>query len=273
MAKELNLNSLEKELETSIQEYTNMSLNNEELTKIQVLQILSKEFKLVSDEKARTFNEDIQLKRYELDKDKIYEAQKLERDKFNHEKDINEKNYNLNIKKLDLDLLKVQNEQKRLDLDEKSRIFDEDIQLKRYELDEDIQLKRYELDKDKIYEAQKLERDKFNHEKDINEKNYELNIKKLDLDLLKVQNEQRRLDLDEKIYISNEANKKFEKVLSTSVEILKILIPIIGSICATGIYVKFMKQCMSITMIDNGIVSKPTQEIIKQFDKYAKIKI
>lgn len=194
MAKELNLNSLEKELETSIQEYTNMSLNNEELTKIQALQILSKEFKLVSDEKARTFNEDIQLK-------------------------------------------------------------------------------RYELDKDKIYEAQKLERDKFNHEKDINEKNYELNIKKLDLDLLKVQNEQRRLDLDEKIYISNEANKKFEKVLSTSVEILKILIPIIGSICATGIYVKFMKQCMSITMIDNGIVSKPTQEIIKQFDKYAKIKI
>lgn len=194
MAKELNLNYLEKELETSIQEYTNMSLNNEELTKIQALQILSKEFKLVSDEKARTFNEDIQLK-------------------------------------------------------------------------------RYELDKDKIYEAQKLERDKFNHEKDINEKNYELNIKKLDLDLLKVQNEQRRLDLDEKIYISNEANKKFEKVLSTSVEILKILIPIIGSICATGIYVKFMKQCMSITMIDNGIVSKPTQEIIKQFDKYAKIKI
>lgn len=194
MAKELNLNSLEKELETSIQEYTNMSLNNEELTKIQALQILSKEFKLVSDEKARTFNEDIQLK-------------------------------------------------------------------------------RYELDKDKIYEAQKLERDKFNHEKDINEKNYELNIKKLDLDLLKVQNEQRRLDLDEKIYISNEANKKFEKVLSTSVEILKILIPIIGSICSTGIYVKFMKQCMSITMIDNGIVSKPTQEIIKQFDKYAKIKI
>lgn len=194
MAKELNLNSLEKELETSIQEYTNMSLNNEELTKIQALQILSKEFKLVSDEKARTFNEDIQLK-------------------------------------------------------------------------------RYELDKDKIYEAQKLERDKFNHEKDINEKNYELNIKKLDLDLLKVQNEQRRLNLDEKIYISNEANKKFEKVLSTSVEILKILIPIIGSICATGIYVKFMKQCMSITMIDNGIVSKPTQEIIKQFDKYAKIKI
>lgn len=194
MAKELNLNSLEKELETSIQEYTNMSLNNEELTKIQALQILSKEFKLVSDEKARIFNEDIQLK-------------------------------------------------------------------------------RYELDKDKIYEAQKLERDKFNHEKDINEKNYELNIKKLDLDLLKVQNEQRRLDLDEKIYISNEANKKFEKVLSTSVEILKILIPIIGSICATGIYVKFMKQCMSITMIDNGIVSKPTQEIIKQFDKYAKIKI
>lgn len=194
MAKELNLNSLEKELETSIQEYTNISLNNEELTKIQALQILSKEFKLVSDEKARTFNEDIQLK-------------------------------------------------------------------------------RYELDKDKIYEAQKLERDKFNHEKDINEKNYELNIKKLDLDLLKVQNEQRRLDLDEKIYISNEANKKFEKVLSTSVEILKILIPIIGSICATGIYVKFMKQCMSITMIDNGIVSKPTQEIIKQFDKYAKIKI
>lgn len=194
MAKELNLNSLEKNIETSIQEYTNMSLNNEELTKSQALQILSKEFKLVSDEKARTFNEDIQLK-------------------------------------------------------------------------------RYELDKDKIYEAQKLERDKFNHEKDINEKNYELNIKKLDLDLLKVQNEQRRLDLDEKIYISNEANKKFEKVLSTSVEILKILIPAIGSICATGIYVKFMKQCMSITMIDNGIVSKPTQEIIKQFDKYAKIKI
>lgn len=194
MAKELNLNSLEKNIETSIQEYTNMSLNNEELTKSQALQILSKEFKLVSDEKARTFNEDIQLK-------------------------------------------------------------------------------RYELDKDKIYEAQKLERDKFNHEKDINEKNYELNIKKLDLDLLKVQNEQRRLDLDEKIYISNEANKKFEKVLSTSVEILKILIPTIGSICATGIYVKFMKQCMSISMIDNGIVSKPTQEIIKQFDKYAKIKI
>ena len=30
---------------------------------------------------------------------------------------------------------------------------------------------------------------------------------------------------------------------------------------------------MSISMIDNGIVSKPTQEIIKQFDKYAKIKI
>lgn len=193
MAKELNLSSIEKALETSINDYSNMQ-SDSELTKIQALQILSKEFKMISDEKTRLFNEDMQFKRYELDKDKIYETQKLERDKFNHER-----------------------------------------------------------------------------EKD--EKEYELNLKRYELDLLKVKNEQRRIDLDEKIYMSNEKHKKFEKVLTITTDVLKSFIPVIGSVIATGIYVKFMKQCMAITMIDNGIVSKTVLEQIKQFDKYAKIKI
>lgn len=194
MAKDIDLNSLEQSLKKTIEGYSDIAVdNNADITKAQALQILSKELKMVSDEKTRSFNEDLQSRRYELEKDKVYESQKIERDKLNDERENNKKNYDLALKRIEIDL------------------------------------------------------------------------KKIDI-------ENRKLNFEEKQYIEDNLAKRKEKILAITLDIIKVIIPTAGSIIAAWIYVKFMKQCMSITMVDNGIVSKQVQDIIKQFDKFAKIK-
>lgn len=183
MKKEVDLSAVESGIEQSIKEYSNIPLPDD-LTKIQALQIVSKEVKMISDEQTRRSNEHIQEERLQLDKDRVYESQKLEKDKFKEEQKKNENDYNL--------------AQERINLDK------------------------------------------------------------------------RRLDLDEKIFLANEEGKKREKVFNLIGDIAKVAIPAMLTLIGTAIYVKFMKQCMAITMIDNGLVPKSTTDVINRFDKVAK---
>lgn len=191
MKKETDLSSLESGVDLSIKEYSNIPLPDD-LTKLQAIQLISKEIKLLSDERKRLSDEQMQEKRFELEKDKVYSSQQLDKDKLAAEKDKNQKDYDLAIRKIDIEITKMQ-----------------------------------------------IERD--------------------------------RLLLDTRIFESNEEHRKRDRIFNLIADISKVAIPAIITGIGTLIYIRFMKQCMSITMIDNGLVSKPVSDVINRFDKIAKI--
>lgn len=178
------LSILEKSAKELLDEYDQLPSAND-MTKTQAIQLISRECKLVSDEKKRLFDEEIQTKRYELEKDKLYTSQKLDENRFN------------------------------------------------------------------------LEKERFNYEKERSQREYDMAL--------------RKLELDEKIFATNEANKRKDKLINLALDIARVAIPAGISLISTVVYVKFMKQCMTITYIDNGLVPKPVTDAVNRFDKFTKI--
>ena len=78
------LKNLEKSVELTSQEYSNIPLDSE-CTKSQAMQILSKEIGLVSDEKTKNFNQEMQKKRLELDEKAKEWNRKIEEGKLKNE--------------------------------------------------------------------------------------------------------------------------------------------------------------------------------------------
>lgn len=120
MAKETDLNSLESSVKLTIQEYSNISLPND-CSKLQAIQVLTREIGLISGEKKRFFDEEMQKDRFELDKDHKYWSEKFEEKKFKSEKALAKERLALEAKKLDEDLkqeeLKIQIETTRLEIE------------------------------------------------------------------------------------------------------------------------------------------------------------
>lgn len=120
MAKETDLSSLESSVKTTIQEYSNISLPND-CSKLQAIQVLTKEIGLISGEKKRIFDEEMQKERFELDKDHKYWSEKFEEKKFEGEQALAKERLVLDAKKLDETLkqeeLKIQIETTRLEIE------------------------------------------------------------------------------------------------------------------------------------------------------------
>lgn len=57
---------------------------------LKVLQIFIKQQKVISDEETRIFSEEMQKERFELEKDRVYSDQQLERDKLAEEKRVHD---------------------------------------------------------------------------------------------------------------------------------------------------------------------------------------
>lgn len=120
MAKETDLSSLESSVKSTIQEYSNTSLPND-CSKLQAIQVLTKEIGLISGEKKRIFDEEMQKERFELDKDHKYWNEKFEEKKFEGEQALAKERLALEAKKLDETLkqeeLKIQIETTRLEIE------------------------------------------------------------------------------------------------------------------------------------------------------------
>lgn len=120
MAKETDLSSLESSVKSTIQEYSNIYLPND-CSKLQAIQVLTKEIGLISGEKKRIFDEEMQKDRFELDKDHKYWSEKFEEKKFEDEQDLAKKRLELEKLKIDSALkqeeLKIQIETTRLEIE------------------------------------------------------------------------------------------------------------------------------------------------------------
>lgn len=120
MAKETDLSSLESSVKSTIQEYSNIYLPND-CSKLQAIQVLTKEIGLISGEKKRIFDEEMQKDRFELDKDHKYWSEKFEEKKFEDEQDLAKKRLALEKLKIDSALkqeeLKIQIETSRLEIE------------------------------------------------------------------------------------------------------------------------------------------------------------
>lgn len=97
---------------------------SEEADYSKVLNVFVKQQKVISDEESRNFNEKMQEKRYELEKDKVYSSQNLEEKRFNKENEIKEKEISLNEEKnkalIDIEKLKFDLELKKFELESKN---------------------------------------------------------------------------------------------------------------------------------------------------------
>ena len=120
MAKETDLSNLENSVKSTIQEYSNIYLPND-CSKLQAIQVLTKEIGLISGEKKRIFDEEMQKDRFELDKDHKYWSEKFEEKKFEDEQDLAKKRLALEKSKIDSALkqeeLKNQIETTRLEIE------------------------------------------------------------------------------------------------------------------------------------------------------------
>ena len=120
MAKETDLSNLESSVKSTIQEYSNIYLPND-CSKLQAIQVLTKEIGLISGEKKRIFDEEMQKDRFELDKDHKYWSEKFEEKKFEDEQDLAKKRLALEKSKIDSALkqeeLKIQIETTRLEIE------------------------------------------------------------------------------------------------------------------------------------------------------------
>ena len=120
MAKETDLSNLESSVKSTIQEYSNIYLPND-CSKLQAIQVLTKEIGLISGEKKRIFDEEMQKDRFELDKDHKYWSEKFEEKKFEDEQDLAKKRLALEKSKIDSALkqeeLKIQIETTRLGIE------------------------------------------------------------------------------------------------------------------------------------------------------------
>lgn len=120
MAKETDLSNLESSVKSTIQEYSNISLPND-CNKLQAIQVLTKEIGLISGEKKRIFDEEMQKERFELDKDHKYWSEKFEEKKFEGEQALTKERLALEAKKLDETLkqeeLKTRIEMTRLEIE------------------------------------------------------------------------------------------------------------------------------------------------------------
>lgn len=120
MAKETDLNNLESSVKSTMQEYSNISLPND-CNKLQAIQVLTKEIGLISGEKKRIFDEEMQKERFELDKDHKYWSEKFEEKKFEGEQALTKERLSLEAKKFDEALkqeeLKTRIETTRLEIE------------------------------------------------------------------------------------------------------------------------------------------------------------
>lgn len=117
--KKTELETLEKGLTQTVTEYNNIPLTDADKGK--TLSILEKETKIISGENKSIFDEELSMKRFELEKDKVYSSQKLDDKKF--EQDVKQKTFDNNIKQQELELskLKMENDRKMALIQEQSR--------------------------------------------------------------------------------------------------------------------------------------------------------
>lgn len=107
-----DLSSLKSGLDTSISEYASISIDDDR--KLKTLQILIREFKLLTDEEKRLFDQQIQTERAELDKDHKYWSEKFEEKKFTQEQELNNKRFELESKKFEI-LTEIEKEKLKIE--------------------------------------------------------------------------------------------------------------------------------------------------------------
>lgn len=108
-----DLQNLKDGLSTSIKEYSNTSLTDND--KMKYLQIIEKEAKLISDGETSKINAERQQSKDELEKDHTYFQEELEKQKFNYAKEKDMQDRKIESLKLELEKQKLEMEKSDLE--------------------------------------------------------------------------------------------------------------------------------------------------------------
>lgn len=101
-----DLQNLKEGLSNSINDYSQLSLTNEDKKKS--LDIIEKEVKLISDEENAKRNLETKEVKDQLDRDHTYFQEQLDKEKFNYEKEKDVQNRKLESLKLEIEKQKVE---------------------------------------------------------------------------------------------------------------------------------------------------------------------
>ncbi len=120
MSREAEINSLKNSLEESIKKYKDMPIP-EDIGKLQAIQLVAREAKVVSDIEKQEFEQKIQEDRYQLDKDHKYWQEHFEESTHKDEHALAEKRLEFESKKqdsmLEIEKTKLEIEKARLEIE------------------------------------------------------------------------------------------------------------------------------------------------------------
>lgn len=248
MSKETDLSKIESSIKLTADEYSNIPLATD-CTKLQALQILTKEISLVSNEKKRIFEEELSKSRFELEKDHKYWTEKFEEKKNDLENKTNES-------KLELESKKFESEK--------------DINQKRL----DLESKKLKLDKNNNAERIALESKKIENDQYFNEKRLELESKKnedeLELERLKIQIESARLDIEKTNLKLTEEQSKKNRIFQYVSLGLTVGIPALTYLIGLAVYKKLAYANLKLIYVDEGRPTPNFNDAVKNVNNFIK---
>lgn len=188
-------NDVETGLKNSVNTYKVLDILD--ANKPKVLNILSKEVKMITDQETHVLDSDLKTKKHDLDKTKVEEQLKIEKKKF------------------DLEELKAKHQREN---DEKKATLEQ---------------VKVDHQKDNDSEKLKVERSKLNLDRKKVANQIEIDNKKIDLEYLKIELETRRLELDQlklerenDIRLKETEKSKWDRITHISLKVLEIGAPL-----------------------------------------------
>lgn len=248
-------------LKTSVDNYANIELHSD-ITKVEALSIIVKEFGIINAIEKREFEEKLQKDEYELRKDHTYALDNLDKQKFEFEKKKHDDSINLDKSKLDL-------EKDKLDLEKDKLNQSINLDQQKIDLEKEKSNKDNELDKEKL----NLEKDKLKEEKIQNEIRKNIADHDFEIEKLKLEYEKSRLDLEkDNVKIQNEIradNKKFQ-IISLGITAGTALLAFIGKMVSLCVSKKLAYDNLKLIYIDEGRPTTEWKDSVKRIESITK---
>lgn len=258
MKTETNLNDLENSIDQTLKVYANMPLS-EDSSKLQAIQVLSKEISLVTNEKKRVFDQEMQKERYELEKDDKYWREKFEEKKLNEEQSLAKERLALDKDKQNA-MLKIESEKLEI---EKNRL---ESDKSRLELEKDNKNWSQGFEEQKFKEEQSLAKEHLSLDKDKQEAMLKIETTKLEIERSRLEIEKTRLEQE----LQDKKEDRKQRWVSLGTSVLSIIVPTTMSLIALIVYNRMAKAELYLIYKDEGRSISQYKDALKNIKNLTK---
>jgi len=233
-------NVVKEQLEKDVQSFSNV--NESEVSKEQLLKRVKDEVSIINSVEKQDLEADLRKKEYELKKDHTYSQDKreedhakLEKEKFELEKEIHKDSKNFEKEKFELEKANREDSKK-------------------------LERERFEFEKERFKEekAQNVNR------KRVSEANYDLEKMKLEFERDRVKFEQESLRVQQEIRKDNSKYQMIGLLVTGGVALLTF----IGQLIAIGQADRAHKRTMALIYLDEGRSTTELKDSVKRLDNF-----